>query len=61
MDKRQLIEAIREHNPTAEIRFLNQFNEAQLQQYLDALDAARRKDLLIAGWVRPRPRLRMAS
>ncbi len=61
MDKRQLIEAIREHNPTAEIAFLNQFNEAQLQQYLDALDAARRKDLLIAGWVRPRPRLRMAS
>lgn len=61
MDKRQIIEAIRQYNPSAEDEFLNRFNEKQLKEYLDHLDAARRKELLIAGWVKPRPRLRIAS
>lgn len=61
MEKRQIIDAIREHNPSTDERFLEQFDNRQLQQYLDHLDAARRKELLIAGWVKPRPKLRMAS
>ncbi|HQY89230.1 MAG TPA: hypothetical protein PK402_11270, partial [Tepidisphaeraceae bacterium] len=61
MNKRQIIKAIRQYNPTADDDFLNRFNDAQLKEYLDHLDAARRKELLIAGWVKPRPRLRIAS
>jgi hypothetical protein len=61
MNKRQLIDAIREHNPTVTDAFLDQFTDRQLKEYLDHLDAARRKELLIAGWTKPRPRIRLAS
>jgi len=37
MNKSELIEAIRELNATASIEFLSQFNEQQLQQYIDHL------------------------
>ena len=37
MDKFELIETIREHNPTASIEFLSQFTEEQLEEYLDHL------------------------
>lgn len=61
MDKRQLIEAIRTFQPAVEVAFLAQFEETDLAQYLDRLEAARRKERLIAGWVRPRSHMRLAS
>lgn len=61
MNKRQLIEAIRSFNPAIDVPFLAQFDEADLQDYLDRLEAARRKQRLIAGWVRPRTHMRLAS
>jgi hypothetical protein len=61
MDKRQLIEAIRKYNTTVEQAFLVQFSEADLREYLGRLEAASRKEQLIAGWVRPRPKMRIAS
>ena len=61
MSKRQLIDDIRRFNATATPRFLAQFDEAALKQYLDHLQGAQDKHLRIAGWVRRRPRLRVAS
>ena len=61
MDKRQLIEAIRTFSPDVEAAFLTQFDERDLQQYLERLEAAGRKERLIAGWVRPRSHMRLAS
>ncbi len=61
MNKRQLIEEIRQINLTASARFLEQFQEKDLQEYLDHLQSAARHDLRIGGWVRKRPRYRMAS
>ena len=61
MDKRQLIEEIRKINLSAAPRFLEQFEEKDLQEYLDHLQAAARHDMRIGGWVRKRPRFRMAS
>jgi hypothetical protein len=43
MNKRQLIEDIRKHNITAEPRFLAQFDEDALRQYLEHLEEARIK------------------
>lgn len=37
MTKMELIENVREINRTASIEFLSQFNEEQLQEYLDHL------------------------
>ena len=61
MDKRQLIEAIRQHNATVEQAFLVQFEDADLREYLARLEAASRKERLIAGWVRERRTMRIAS
>ena len=61
MNKRQLIEAIRKHNTTVETAFLVQFNEADLGEYLARLEAAAKKQRLIAGWIRPRTPMRLAS
>jgi hypothetical protein len=61
MDKRQLIAEIRKHNVGVEDVFLLQFSEADLQSYLERLESARRKERLIAGWVRPKPKMRIAS
>ena len=41
MEKRQLIDAIRQLNTSATIKFLSEFDEPSLQQYLDHLNAAR--------------------
>jgi len=61
MTKRQLIEDIRQHNPTAQPQFLAQFEDADLQQYLDHLEAAKAKHARKIGWLRPQSRLRAAS
>ena len=37
MNKRQLIEAIQQINPTATSRFLEQFDESSLEQYWNRL------------------------
>ncbi len=59
--KRQLIDEIRQINTTAAIPFLEQFDEQSLRQYLDHLEAARRNEPRIGGWVRKKPKVRMAS
>ena len=61
MSKRQLIEGIRELNPTAAALFLGQFDEGALKQYLDHLKAAQLKRVHINGWVRKRSDMRMVS
>ena len=61
MNKRQLIDDIRRYNVTVQPQFLAQFDEAALKQYLDHLEAASRKHLRIAGWVRKQPKLRLVS
>lgn len=40
MDKRQLIAAIQESNQNAETRFLSQFSEQDLSEYLQRLQQA---------------------
>ena len=61
MIKRQLIDDIRQHNPTAQIQLLAQFDEAALQQYLDHLEAAKAKHSRKIGYTRPTSKLRMVS
>jgi hypothetical protein len=61
MTKRQLIEEISKHNTTAQPQFLAQFDEDALKQYLEHLEGAVRKHLLIGGYIRPSPKLRMVS
>ncbi|MBV8780501.1 MAG: hypothetical protein JO353_03815 [Phycisphaerae bacterium] len=61
MTKRQIIDDIRRHNPTAQPQFLAQFDAAALQQYLEHLQAAELKHVRIAGWVKRQPKLRLVS
>lgn len=62
MAKGQLIEEIRQLNNTATAQFLEQFEPEELQQYLEHLQAAQRREVRIAGWTRkPAQRLRMVS
>lgn len=61
MSKRQLIDQIRQINASAAPRFLMQFDDAALTQYLDHLKAAQQRRVRIAGWVRQQPKLRMVS
>jgi hypothetical protein len=61
MSKRQLIDGIRELNPTAQAPFLSQFDEGALKQYLEHLKAAQAKRVHINGWVRKKSDLRMVS
>jgi hypothetical protein len=61
MSKRQLIDEIRELNPTATIEFLGQFNEADLAAYLSNLKSASQHKLRIGGWVRRSTGLRKVS
>jgi len=37
MNKAELIDAVRELNSSASVEFLSQFNEQQLQEYIDQL------------------------
>ena len=43
MNKRQLIDEIRQFNTSVRAQFLSQFDEAALRQYLDNLQSAARK------------------
>jgi hypothetical protein len=61
MTKRQLIEEIRRFNPSVALRFLSQFDEESLSQYLEHLKAAQTRSVRIAGWVRRESKLRMVS
>jgi hypothetical protein len=63
MNKRQLIDGIRQLNQTAQPEFLAQFDDEALQQYLRHLQSAQEKRLKVAGWVKsiPKPRFRMVS
>ena len=59
MNKRQLVQAIQEINPTATSRFLEQFDEQSLQQYYHRLkDVDRRAPKINAHvkWARPQYR-----
>jgi len=53
MNKRQLIEAIQQINPTATVRFLEQFDEASLQQYWNRLQDVEKRAPKISACVRP--------
>ena len=61
MNKRQLIDDIRRFNVSVEPRFLAQFDDAALKQYLENLKAAQEKRVRIASWVRRRPQFRLVS
>ena len=63
MNKRQLIDGIRQLNQTAQPEFLLQFDEESLDQYLRHLQSAQEKRLKIAGWVKsiPKPKFRLVS
>ncbi len=61
MTKRQLIDEIRKHNPTAQPEFLAQFDDAALQQYLEHLEFALDKATKTLSWVRRGPKLRLVS
>jgi hypothetical protein len=61
MNKRQLIDDIRRYNPTAHPRFLSQFDEASLKQYLTHLESAHLKRSRSAALPRPDANLRMVS
>ena len=53
MSKQQLIESIREHNPTAEATFLDAFGEEALYRYLRRLRNLNRPRGMATLWVRP--------
>lgn len=62
MDKRQLIEAIRRLNEHAEERFLQQFDETDLAQYLNRLEQASVRNVHLKHWSRaPKRGYRMVS
>jgi len=61
MNKRQLIEEIRKYNTTVAIEFLLQFDDSALQQYLEHLEGAKKRNMRIASYVRKTPRLRLVS
>jgi len=59
MEKRQLIEQIRQFNTSVEPQFLAQFDDMALAQYLSHLKAAQDRHIRIAGWVRQRRESRL--
>lgn len=61
MNKRQLIDDIRQHNPTASVQFLSQFDDSDLSQYLEHLEAAKAKHSRKLTWTRPVTAERLAS
>jgi hypothetical protein len=61
MSKRQLIDDIRQLNPTAQPQFLAQFEEDELQQYLDHLKDAISNRIHIDTRTRKKDDLRMVS
>ncbi len=61
MIKRQLIDEIRRYNPSAQPEFLGQFEEPDLQQYLDNLKDAQTRRQRITTYVHRQPKYRMVS
>ncbi|MEA2710681.1 MAG: hypothetical protein QOF78_3282 [Phycisphaerales bacterium] len=61
MNKRQLIDEIRQFNTSVRPQFLSQFDEEALRQYLTSLQSAQRKHLKIPAWIRQQPKLKMVS
>jgi hypothetical protein len=61
MSKGQIIDEIRRLNPTAHPSFLARFDERQLREYLEHLQAARQKRLRIHSTAPPTAALRMVS
>jgi hypothetical protein len=61
INKRQLIDDIRRYNPTAQPRFLSQFDEESLKQYLLNLEGAHLKRTQSPNYIRPDSNLRMVS
>jgi hypothetical protein len=62
MNKRQLIDDIRRFNTTAHPKFLAQFDETALKQYLTHLEAARQKHIRHAAYIgRRTSQFRMVS
>ena len=59
MDKRQLIEAIRQHNTSVQPKFLQQFDPAALAQYLEHLRQASMRNVTIGARGRSTPRRRL--
>lgn len=53
MDKRQLIEAIRQFNPSATVAFLEQFDAPALEQYRARLADTQSRAPQISSWVKP--------
>jgi hypothetical protein len=63
MNKRQLIDEIRQINTSVAAKFLSQFDEDALRQYLGSLQSAARKHTRTPQWARQQqqPRLRMVG
>ena len=62
MNKRQLIDAIRELNQHATEQFLQQFAESDLSEYLTRLKEASTRNVHLTRWRRPaRREYRMVS
>jgi hypothetical protein len=62
MNKRHLIDEIRQFNTSVRPQFLSQFDEPALRQYLENLQSAARKHApKEAHWVRQQPKLRMVG
>ena len=61
MNKRQLIDEIRQFNTSVRPQFLSQFDEEALGQYLISLQSAQRKHVRMPVWIRHQPKLRMVS
>ena len=53
MEKRQLITDIQQINVNAETKFLEQFCEADLQEYLARLQSASQRPVRMKAWTRP--------
>ena len=61
MNKRQLIDSIRQINTGVRAEFLAQFDELALEQYLDHLTEARQKRVDMPSWIRRQPKLRLVG
>ena len=61
MNKRQLIDEIRQFNTSVRPQFLSQFDEPALRQYLDNLQSAARKHVREPYHIRHTQKLRMVG
>jgi len=61
MNKRQLIDEIRQFNQSVRPQFLSQFDDDSLRQYLGSLQSAAQKHARSPSWARNQPKLRMVG